>query len=87
MKAFALTPTEASGEKRLRAAIRALERKMDFWLKELSRPSERMVIAHPDLCVWMKRRFGFGIRRYVKRGATRGVVLVHLGWVILTVRL
>lgn len=79
-------PYESRGEIRLKAATVSLERYVESALRLLETPTERMVIAHPDLCIWVFRKFKVGIRRYVRRGASRGITVISLGWVILSCR-
>lgn len=55
-----------------------------WWASEFS--WRRMVVAHPDLCIWMVRRFRVGLNHYRKAGAARGVTILSLGWVAFSVR-
>lgn len=83
---FKTLPYEARGQERLRAAIISLERHLEVWLRRLETPTERMVICHPDVCIWFFRKFSVGYRRYIKIGAKRGISLLRLGWVVLSLR-
>ncbi len=67
-------------QEKIRRRVRWLQRRIE------GVQDRRAFFAHPDLCLWIQSTFQLGWRRLVKRGETRGILGVRLGWIVATVR-
>lgn len=62
--------------------IRGIERRMQ---RLLTWRDPRMVVGHPDLCLYLSNMPYFEWRYLIKRGAKKGHLCVAFGWVRATI--